>query len=114
MTSKALADRIAKLADDAKALHVETLDIRKKTSIADYFVICTGTSERHVESIADRVSEQLRDEKMRPLRVEGERSGWVVLDFGEVILHVMLEEQRQFYDLETLWKLTHPDPNLVE
>ena len=114
MTSNEKAAQIVQFVEDAKAAQIETLDVRKKTSVADFFVICTGTSDRHVESIADRVAESLRALKERPLRREGEKSGWVLLDYGDVILHVMLEEQRQFYDLETLWKTARPDPNLVD
>jgi ribosome-associated protein len=75
-------------------------------------VVCTGTSDRHVESIADKVAEKMSAVKEKALRVEGGRSGWVLQDYGDVILHVMREEQRQFYDLEALWKGIHPDPNL--
>ena len=114
MTSKDKAGRIAECAEDVKAMRIETLDVRKKTSVADFFVICSGTSDRHVEAIAERVTESLRTFKERSLRTEGERSGWVLLDYGDVILHVMREEQRQFYDLETLWTTARPDPNLVE
>ncbi len=114
MDSKEKAAEVARLADDMKAERVETLDIRKKTSVADFFVVCTGTSDRHVESIADKVAEQMRVKKLRPLRTEGERTGWVLLDFGDVVFHVMREEQRQFYDLETLWETMKPDPSLVD
>ena len=95
-----------------KAEQIETLDVRDKTSVAEYFVVCSGTSDRHVQSIAERVAEKLAINRVKPLRVEGERSGWVLQDYGDVILHVMKEEQRQFYDLETLWKNMVPDPNL--
>lgn len=114
MTSLAKAEKIAEFADDMKAEQIETLDVHTKTSIADYFVLCSGTSDRHVQSIADRVAEKMRDLRARPLRVEGENSGWVLQDYGDVLFHVMREEQRQFYDLEALWKGMKPDPNLVE
>lgn len=113
MTSKEKARKIIEIAEDMKAEGVETLDVRQKTSVADYFVVCTGTSDRHVQSIAERVAEKLRHLKVRPGRIEGERTGWVLLDFGDVVLHVMRDEQRQFYDLETLWKTRQPDPNLL-
>src|SRR5438128_2329784 len=112
MTSKETLDRIIAAADELKAENIETLDVRDKTSIADYFVVCSGTSDRHVSSIADKVLERMAEAKVKPLRREGDRTGWVLQDYGDVILHVMREEQRQFYDLETLWKAVAPDPNL--
>jgi ribosome-associated protein len=75
-------------------------------------VVCSGTSDRHVDSIADRVAEQMRLVKEKPVRTEGGNSGWILQDYGDVILHVMREEQRQFYDLESLWKNAQSDPNL--
>jgi ribosome-associated protein len=114
MTSTEKAALIERLADDMKAEHIETLDVREKTSIADYFIVCSGNSDRHVNSIADRVAEQMKAQKQRPLRVEGENSGWVLQDYGDVVFHVMREEQRQFYDLETLWKTMQRNPDLTE
>ncbi len=101
-------------ADDMKAESIEHLDVRAKTSIADYFVVCSGTSDRHVQSIAERIADKLSIEHEKPLRVEGERTGWVLQDYGDIILHVMRDEQRQFYDLETLWKNTKPHPDIVD
>lgn len=112
MTSSEKVQRIVAAADELKAESIDTLDIREKTSVADYFVVCTGTSDRHAQSIAEKVEERLREVGEKPLRTEGERTGWVLQDYGDVILHVMREEQRQFYDLETLWKNIAPDPNL--
>lgn len=112
MTSAEKVQIIRETADELKAENIETLDVRDKTSVADYFVVCSGNSDRHVESIADRVAEKMAVARHKPLRVEGERSGWVLQDYGDVILHVMREEQRQFYDLETLWNSMNPDPNL--
>ncbi len=112
MTSEEKVERIVASADDMKAENIETLDVRDKTSVADYFIVCSGTSDRHVSSIADKVFEKMADQKEKPVRVEGDRSGWVLHDYGDVILHVMREEQRQFYDLETLWTNVQADPNL--
>ena len=112
MTSTEKTQLITQYADDMKAERIETLDVREKTTVADFFVVCTGTSDRHVSSIAEKVAENLRQQKIRPLRVEGDKSGWVLQDYGDVILHVMREEQRQFYDLESLWNSMRPDPSL--
>ena len=112
MTSQEKLDIIVKAADELKADNIETLDVRQKTSVADYFVVCSGTSDRHVSSIADKVADRMREHKEKPLRTEGDRTGWVLQDYGDIILHVMRDEQRQFYDLETLWKTMHPSPDL--
>src|SRR5687767_15760899 len=112
MTSTEKAQFIRDFADDMKAERIETLDVREKTSVADFFIVCTGNSDRHVSSIAERVAEQMKAKNERPLRTEGGSSGWVLQDYGDVIFHVMQEEQRQFYDLETLWTTMQRDPSL--
>jgi len=112
MTAQEKVDMIVATADELKAEAIEVLDVRQKTSIADFFVVCSGTSDRHVQSIADKVEEKMATVKSKPLRTDGNRSGWVLQDYGEVLLHVMRDEQRQFYDLETLWKSMQEDPNL--
>lgn len=114
MTSKEKLEIILDAADDLKAEQIETLNVREKTSIADYFVVCSGTSDRHVQSIADRIYEKMAIAREKPLRSEGEQSGWVLQDYGDVIVHVMRDEQRQFYDLETLWKTMQPSPDVHE
>jgi ribosome-associated protein len=112
MTSKETVDAIVAVADAMKAEQIEILDIRAKTSVADYFVLCTALNERQISAIGDEVAKKLRELKVRPLRTEGDGSGWVLQDYGDVVLHIMREEQRQFYDLETLWKTMQPDPDL--
>lgn len=112
MTSTEKAQLIAEAADEMKAENIETLDVRQKTSVADYFVICSGTSDRHVQSIADRVSEHMGKLKVKPLREDAQSHSWVLQDYGDVVLHVMRDEQRQFFDLETLWKTMKPSPDL--
>lgn len=112
MTATEKVHNITEIADDMKAERIETLDVRTKSPIADWFIVCSGLNDRHVDAIADRVSEKMRELKERPLRSEGERSGWILQDYGDVILHVMREEQRQFYDLEALWDSVRPNPDL--
>jgi len=104
MTSKEKVQFIFDAADDMKAERIEVLDVHAKTSVADFFIVCSGTSDRHVSSIADKVAEKMAELKAKPVRVEGANTGWVLQDYGDVILNVMREEQRQFYDLETLWR----------
>lgn len=112
MTSSEKVALIIEAAEDIKAERIETLDVREKTSVADYFVVCSGTSDRHIESIADRVAEKMAEAKSKPVRTEGARSGWVLQDYGDVLFNVMREEQRQFYDLETLWRTMQASPDL--
>lgn len=113
MTSAEKVQLIIEAADEIKAERIETLDVREKTSVADFFVVCSGTSDRHIESIADRVAESMLTHRVKPTRTGGERSGWVYQDYGDVLFHVMREEQRQFYDLETLWNSIQRNPDLL-
>jgi ribosome-associated protein len=89
-----------------KALEMVALDIRKIASFADFFLICSGTSSRQIQAIADEVKDRLRTERgSRPLHVEGYETGeWVLLDYGDLIVHIFVEESRKFYQLERLWR----------
>jgi ribosome-associated protein len=90
--------------DDAKARDITVLDVRKISDFTDYMVIATGTSNRHVQSTADKVVDALRARGVRAVGVEGGKTGdWVLIDFGDVVAHVMREEIRDFYNLEKLW-----------
>ena len=95
--------------DDAKADDVVTIDLQGKTSIADVMVVATGRSSTHVSSIADRISKKLKDEG-RHVRVEGlPHCDWVLIDAGDVVIHVFRPEVRQFYNLEKMWGGDRPD-----
>jgi ribosome-associated protein len=94
---------ICRSADELKALDITVLDVRKQTIIADYFVICSGTSSTHIRSIAGNVGDKMRESTFRA-KPEGDGdSFWIVMDYGDAILHVLSEETREFYDLERLW-----------
>jgi ribosome-associated protein len=102
------SEQIKKLAlatlEEMKAVDVQVMNVRELTDITDYMVVCSGSSDRHVRAIADKVLDVLREHKIRPLGVEGrEKSNWILLDFGDVVVHVMHPEDRSFYDLEGLW-----------
>ena len=92
---------------DMKALDVKFLDVRGLTDIADFMVIASGTSDRHVRSVAQRVVEKAKEAGFRPHGVEGQQDGdWVLIDLNETIIHVMLPRVREFYGLEKLWDMT--------
>lgn len=91
--------------EDMKAVNVRVLDVRGLTDIADTLVIASGNSDRHVRSIADRVSEKAKEAGFRPFGVEGLSEGeWVLVDLADIIVHVMLPRVREFYGLERLWE----------
>lgn len=91
-------------ADDRKAVDLKVLHLQKVSDFTDYFLICSGTSERQVQAIADGVQERLRENRVRPLHVEGfNRGQWVLIDYGDLVVHVFQEEQRRYYALERLW-----------
>ena len=113
MTSQEKLEVIIETADEMKAENIETVDVRNKTTVTDYHLICSGNSDRHVQAIADKIEDKMRSIKQRALRGEGDRTGWVLQDYGDVVLHVMLEEQRQFFDIETLWKMAPIDETAV-
>ena len=95
---------IQKALEDAKTQNIAVLDVRKISDFTDYMVIATGTSNRHVQSSADKVVETLRGHGMRPVGIEGKQLGdWVLIDFGDVVVHLMREQTRDFYNLEKLW-----------
>jgi ribosome-associated protein len=102
-TSTRVRDAVA-AAEDRKARDVRVLHLGKVTDFTDYFLICSGASDRQVQAIADGVLEKLRAEGVRPLNVEGyNRAQWVLIDYGDVVVHLFQEEPRRFYALERLW-----------
>ncbi len=104
MSSGNKAFLCAKLADDSKAENIVILDVEQICSYADYFVICSGRSSRQVQGIADNIEEELRKQGIKPLGIEGWREGlWVLMDYGDVIVHIFYDPVREMYDLESLW-----------
>jgi ribosome-associated protein len=97
--------------DDGKGKDIKVIDVRGKTGITDYMVIASGTSERHVKSLADRVVEKAKTNRVPPLGVEGENVGeWVLVDLGDAVVHVMKPQTREFYQLEKLWQGDYAAP----
>ena len=104
MRASELIEHAKRAADDKKALDPVVLKISKSSGIASFFLIVHGTSDRHVKTIAQNVVEELEKKKERVWHVEGMREGkWVLLDFGDIVIHVFHHETRNFYNLERLW-----------
>lgn len=104
---------------DRKAYDLELLDVAKVTSVADYFLICTGRSDTQVRAIAQHIEESLAAEGIRPLALEGYARGqWVLMDYGDVVVHIFYQPIRGFYDLEGLWlkapRVQLPEPYLSQ
>jgi|SRR5215467_5808183 len=95
----------ARAAAEKKGLEIVALDLRKVASFTDYFLICAGSNSRHVQAIADSIEEQLRKSGRRPLHTEGySTADWILLDYGDFVVHVFSSTARRFYDLERLWR----------
>ncbi len=104
MNSLELAKKAAAVLDDKKAMRINVIKIEDISSLADYFVIANGTSSTHVRSLADELEEKLKAEGTVPERIEGYRSNsWILLDYGNVVVHVFTQDARDFYDLDRLW-----------
>jgi len=97
--------------EDKKARNITAIDIRKLTTIAHYFIIASGTSNTHIKTLADSLVEKLSETGLKPLRMEGYNfARWILLDYGDVVVHIFHEEDREYYGLERLWQ----DGEIVE
>ena len=105
MNAEQIKDLALEALDDLKGRDLVTLDVREMTDVTDYMVLCTGTSNRHVKSLADSVALELKHKGCQPIGIEGvdHAPEWALVDFGDVVVHVMLPDTRDFYDLERLW-----------
>ena len=100
-----LAKTAALAADDKLATTIAGIDVSEQLALTDVFVIVSASTDRQVGAIVDEVEDQLREKGAKPIRREGERDGrWVLLDFGDIVVHVQHDEEREFYELERLWK----------
>ena len=105
MTALETAKEAAKILDNKKGIDVKIIGIEDISSLADYFVIATGTSNTHVKALSEETEFQLKKIGVTPSHIEGHRSqSWILMDYGSVILHIFSPDARDFYDLERLWK----------
>ncbi|WP_207063864.1 ribosome silencing factor [Motiliproteus sp. SC1-56] len=104
MQTEQLIERVEHALEDIKARDVVKLDVRGKSSVTDWMVIASGSSNRHVKAVADAVIKEAKESGVRPLGVEGiDSAEWALVDLGDVVVHVMQPQFRDFYDLERLW-----------
>lgn len=105
MKSELLRDLAVQALDDLKGIDIVTIDVRSLTTITDYMIMCTGTSKRHIKSLAENVAIKAKQSQSKYVRIEGdEDSEWVLVDLGDIVVHVMLPTARAFYSLEDLWE----------
>ncbi len=110
----ALLNEIVHWLDEAKAENVITIDLARKSSIGDYMVIASGRSDRHVGAIAEQIQRKLKDKGLGRVRLEGmEACDWVLLDTGDIIVHVFRPEVREFYNLEKMWSADRPGEQIA-
>ena len=104
LDSRNLAIQIAKTVDSKKALDIKLLELKELSSLADYFIICSGGSDTQVKALADEVDRVLSGQGIEPRRVEGYQSAnWILMDYGDIIVHIFYRDSRAFYKLDHLW-----------
>lgn len=100
-----LLDKIIKILDGKKAIDIKVIDIKEKTTLADYMVIASGTSSTHIKSLVDNVEKDLKEEETYPNKIEGYNSNsWILMDYGDILVNVFTEADRELYKLEDLWE----------
>ena len=110
MTAEQLCELVVEALEDLKAKDIKVLDVRGKSSITDMMVVASGTSDRQVRALADSVIEKAKQHNIQPLGVEGQQAGeWIVVDLVDVVVHIMLPQVRDFYNLEKLWDTNAPE-----
>ena len=109
-----LDKEISAMLEDLKAEDIVSLNVKNKSSVTDMMIIASGRSTRHVKSISDNIIKKLKKNKIKPLGIEGySKSEWILIDFGDVLVHVMHPETREFYSLEKLWDESLSNENMI-
>lgn len=103
MTQLEMVKKIAKVLDDKKAIDIKAIEISELSIVADYFVIANGNSNTHVKALADEVEYELSKAGVEPTHIQGRATGWILLDYDSIVVHVFLGESREYYNLERLW-----------
>ncbi len=103
MTSLETAKNIVKILDNKKAMDLELIETQELTIVSDYFIIASGTSNTHVRALADEVDEEMKKLGVEPDHIEGRATGWILLDYGCVLVHVFDPQSREYYNLDRLW-----------
>ena len=98
-----LLNKIITLLEDKKAMDLKTLDIKEQSTLADYFVITSATSNTHIKALADNVEVELKKENIYPNKIEGYNTEWILMDYGDVVVHIFTQKERQNYDIEQLY-----------
>ncbi|WP_372741143.1 ribosome silencing factor [Neptunomonas sp.] len=115
MQTEQLIALVREALDDVKARDIDVIDVRGKSSITDFMLIASGTSKRHVVSLAQAVSDKVKQAGIEPLGTEGQNDGdWVLVDLGELVVHIMMPDARSYYDLERLWRFDPLDDETAE
>ncbi len=104
MTTDEIVENIVKILDSKKAADIKVLKITDLTSIADYFIIAGGTSSTHVKSLAEEVEDKLSELGVKPKNIEGRATGWILLDYADVVCHIFTPDNRELFNLEKLWQ----------
>ncbi len=103
MENNELLGKIIKLLEDKKAIDLNTIDVKEQTTIADYFIIVSGTSNTHIRALADNVEVELKKEEIYPNKIEGYNTEWILMDYGDIVVHIFTEKERQNFNLEELY-----------
>lgn len=99
-----LLEKIIKLLEDKKAIDLKTMDIKEQSTLADYFIIASGTSNTHIKALADNVEVELKKENIYPNKIEGYNTEWILMDYGDIVVHIFTEKERQNYNIEELYE----------
>lgn len=115
MQNQELIELATAALEELKAVDIELIDVVGKSTVTDYMLVCSGTSKRHVMSIASKVEETLKKQSITPLGSEGHKGGdWVVVDLSDLVVHVLTVEARELYDLEKLWRFDMEPSTIID